>query len=870
VLFRSGNVYVTGYSVGSGSGYDYATVAYSSAGVPLWTNRYNGPGNGDDIGRAVAVDRSGNVYVTGNSVGSGSGNDYATIAYSSGGAPLWTNRYNGPGNSDDYAMALAVDRSGSVYVTGYSYGSGSGNDYATVAYSSSGVPLWTNRYNGPANNSDYASGVAVDGSGNVYVTGGSWGSSGFAGYATVAYSSAGAQLWVNRYNGAGNNNDIAKAVAVDGSGNVYVTGYSYGSRGLPDYATVAYTSAGVPLWTNVFGGGVNTSYYPAAMSADGSGHVYVTGYSAYWTGSYYIRHYTTVAYSSAGAQLWWNSYDGPAGSINDVASAVATDASGNVYVTGNSVGSGSGYDYATVAYSSGGAPLWTNRYSGLDNGDDGASAVAVDGSGNVYVTGYSTGSGSGYDYATLKLLGTDRLLLLYTSPTNFSGTDTFTYVVQDSFGLMATGTVTVIVQGPPQITAQPQDLAVAAGSNCTFSVACSGVAPLAYQWRKDGLPLADSWNLSGSTSNVLTCGAVASTNAGGYDVVVSNIYGSITSRVAMLTVLCPPITVSGAVSPAIAIGQSYSGSFFVSEGGTYAFTVSGALPSGLSLGTPTGNTVPVTGTPNALGTYVFTVTATDSNGCAGGQVFTQAVVCPAFSFTPNALPAAVVGASYSQGISAAYSGHGQSDTILYGLAGGSPPAGLSVAANGTLSGMPAVSGTFNFAIAATNQYGCTGSQAYALNVYTPPGVNPPPTTSLVFGGSGFILTIAGSGSEPLSYQWRLNGTDLADATSSTLAVSLGTMTNAGNYDVFISNPYGSVTSGVVTAAFYGNLNFYAGTTLAGNVGASYRVEYADVIGGVTNAWRTLTNLTLPSSPYLVIDPESPGQNQRFYRAVPSP
>ena len=75
---------------------------------------------------------------------------------------------------------------------------------------------------------------------------------------------------------------------------------------------------------------------------------------------------------------------------------------------------------------------------------------------------------------------------------------------------------------------------------------------------------------------------------------------------------------------------------------------------------------------------------------------------------------------------------------------------------------------------------------------------------------------------------------------------------------------------VVAASFYGDLAFYAGTTLAGSVGASYRVDYADVIGGVTNEWQALTTVTLPYSPYLVIDPASPGRNQRFYRAVPVP
>ncbi|HNQ73235.1 MAG TPA: SBBP repeat-containing protein, partial [Verrucomicrobiota bacterium] len=128
-----------GSSTGSGGNSDYATVAYSGSGVPLWTNRYNGPANANDYARAVAVGGGGNVFVTGSSTGSGGNSDYATVAYSGAGVPLWTNRYNGPGNSDDQARAVAVDGSGNVFVTGDSTGSGSGWDYATICYSSGQV-----------------------------------------------------------------------------------------------------------------------------------------------------------------------------------------------------------------------------------------------------------------------------------------------------------------------------------------------------------------------------------------------------------------------------------------------------------------------------------------------------------------------------------------------------------------------------------------------------------------------------------------------------------------------------------------------------------------------------------------------------------
>jgi len=195
----SGNVYVTGHNYDPIGG-DWVTAKYNNSGVLQWIRKYNGPGNNTDWPYALAVDTSSNVYVTGYSTGSGTGADITTIKYNSAGTVQWVRRYNGPISGVDIARDIAIDSTGNVYVTGYSYGTGTVNDYVTIKYSNTGVLQWVRRYNGPGNSSDSASSIALDGSGNVFVTGQSTGSGTGYDYATTKYNNAGVLQWVRRYN----------------------------------------------------------------------------------------------------------------------------------------------------------------------------------------------------------------------------------------------------------------------------------------------------------------------------------------------------------------------------------------------------------------------------------------------------------------------------------------------------------------------------------------------------------------------------------------------------------------------------------------------------------------------------------------------
>jgi hypothetical protein len=176
---------------------------------------------------ALAVDLSGNIYVTGYSAGVGTAADYVTIKCTSNGDTVWVRRYDGPVHARDWAYNLTLDRVGNVYVTGQSQPSNSDQaDYLTIKYDNAGNQRWVARYNGPGNQADVAKHIAVDAQGNVYVGGGSIGLTPNGDYCTVKYDSLGNQIWVARYDGPANNYDDIFGLAVDDSSNIYVTGTS--------------------------------------------------------------------------------------------------------------------------------------------------------------------------------------------------------------------------------------------------------------------------------------------------------------------------------------------------------------------------------------------------------------------------------------------------------------------------------------------------------------------------------------------------------------------------------------------------------------------------------------------------------------------
>lgn len=444
----SGNAYVTGFG-GSSDGWTVITVKYSPDGTQQWARHYDyNPGsNFGDWGNAIAVDSSGNVYVTGATDNSLNAEDILTIKYNTSGTFQWAVTYNSATSGYDEGHDIAVNSTtGDVYVTGRSAG-----NLIIIRYNSSGVQQFTNTY-GATNGGGW--GIALDPSGNVCVTG----TDGFDYHTIKRNSTLNTELWSIYYNGSANGIDKAWDVDTDSSGNVYVTGESVASGAGLDCVTVKYrASDGLQLWARSYDYVSNTDI-GRAIVVDSSGNAYVTGNSFNSTPD---EDYITIMYDTSGTELWAKRYDN---GDKDIAYSVDIDTESppNVYVTGESDGGATQQDCATIMYDNSGTEKWVMRYnSNWDYGRD----IAVYDKDAIYVACETD------DYVTIKYsnTGTGEIVKWIQEPdTTENGidircdrSDQIDRILADDFKCTTTGLITdVHFWGSWRGDPQPQERAI--------------------------------------------------------------------------------------------------------------------------------------------------------------------------------------------------------------------------------------------------------------------------------------------------------------------------------------------------------------------------------------------------------------------------
>jgi hypothetical protein len=346
-LDNSGNIFVAGQSKGPGNNSDYLTIKYKPNGDTMWVRRYTGLVDIHEYLNGLAVDDYGNAYVTGSIVNQSiTYYDMATIKYYPNGDTTWLRIYDGPEGVYDVGIAITVDGSSNVYIAGFTYSTDTDANFTIIKYFANGNIAWVRSYNGPGNNNDYPCAITVDGNRNVYVIGRSVGLGTDYDFVTIKYDQNGNEQWVARYNGPGNGYDEAMDIAVDAAENVYVTGASERENNWRDFATIKYDHYGNEIWVRRYDRAQSLHGGGSAIALDGLGNVYVTGNSQ-GTGPY--SECVTIKYNTNGDSLWVQRYGDPE-NTSCGGSDIALDNLNNVYVCGSRWTEATQSDFLTIKY----------------------------------------------------------------------------------------------------------------------------------------------------------------------------------------------------------------------------------------------------------------------------------------------------------------------------------------------------------------------------------------------------------------------------------------------------------------------------------------------------------------------------------------
>lgn len=400
------NIYITGRS-DNGTNDDFWTLKYNSAGVRKWAAGAAFDFVDDDRATAMTVDINGNVYVTGQSdvdVSALRNWNYQTVKYDSFGTQIWAKTYEGTVSQDDIANAIAVDKLGNVYVTGQSDGDVTAtivNNIATVGYNASGTQLFASVYAGTANQED-AGRAVISTSTGCAVAGYTQDAAQMESAIAISYSTAGSKNWQEIFDGIGDNNDNVRSVEIDASNNVYLAGYSVERRADRNMALVKYSATGSFICKNTLDGTANGSQDDVqAIVLDDLGNPVIAG-SLHNKGESFNGVITKTDGSTC-ANIWTTTYDAPAHGADKIYDMVR-DAGGNLYVTGRVDGDpslNSNQNCFTAKLDPSGAIIWSQAYNSGSANEDRGLAIRLASSGNVYVVG-RTWNGTDYDILMLK------------------------------------------------------------------------------------------------------------------------------------------------------------------------------------------------------------------------------------------------------------------------------------------------------------------------------------------------------------------------------------------------------------------------------------------------------------------------------------
>jgi len=416
VTDQSGNVYIGGTTTSTagiasggfqntfgGGQYDAFLVKFDASGNRLWATYYGSIG--EDYGVGICTDASGNIFLAGktdNTSGIASGgfqNSYGggftdafLVKFNPSGTRLWATYYGG--SDEDQGKSIATDAGGNIYLAGISGStasiasggfqnvSGGATDAFLVKFNSSGNRLWSTYYGGADNDEGFA--VTADPSGNIYLAGNTYSVSNtaiasggfqntFGGGACdaflVKFDAGGNRLWATFYGGT--DFDFGYAAATDLLGNVYLVGITNSTGGmasggfqnsfggLSDTYLAKFNPSGNRLWATYYGGADNEE--GLSVTCDATGNVFLAGDSYSSSGIASGGYQNSLIGTENEMLVKFNAAGGRIcatyyGQVHDEEGKVSVDAQGNVYLVG--------YTQGTTGIASGG---FQNTFGGIND-----------------------------------------------------------------------------------------------------------------------------------------------------------------------------------------------------------------------------------------------------------------------------------------------------------------------------------------------------------------------------------------------------------------------------------------------------------------------------------------------------------------------
>lgn len=851
-------------------------------------------GTGADNSTSIAKDGSDNVFVGGTISGTADLDPSAGTANftSAGGTDLFIAKYNSSGayqwgfiagsTNSDNVTDVVVDGSGNIYVTGSFIGTVDFDPSASTAnlvsaaattsdifiakYDANGNYVWAKRVGGSTGN-DVGKGIALDGSGNVIISGYFFGTVDFDPSAATAnlvafgsfdaclakYDGSGNYVWAKKLGGTSTDN--GGKIAIDGSDNIYMVGLFNGtadmdpsaatanitSNGAQDIFVGKYTSAGVYTWAFKLGG--TTTDQASDICLDAGFNAVITGLfngtvdfdpgastsNLVSTGGNEIF---VAKYNSSGSYVWAGSMGG---TLADIGMGVTTDASSKMYVTGNFTGAAD-FDPSAANFnlhSAGVTDVFIAVYDATGNfisaksvggtGGDSGNELTLNSSGDVLATGYYSGTvdfDPSASTANLTAAGStdvffvDYLMCSFVTASlvsqtnitcfggsngnatvNASGGSGFTYTWSPSGGSSATAS---------GLTAGNYTCSIAnsCGNTATQTVAITQPASSLT------VSLSGQTNVTCNSGNNGTAGVVASGGWGSYTYTWNPLGGSTSTGTSLTagTYTCAitdaggcSVTQTVTITEPAALVASASGSSTLCAGGTSTLSVNatggtGAVTFNWMPGSLSGSSVVV----SPAFTTVYTVTATDANSCTTTSTATVTV---------NSLPVISASANPVSMCSGNTSTLTASGASTYTWTPGS-------VTTSTYAVTPA--STTSYTVTGTDTHGCVSTNTVSVTINN-------------CGGSHLTPTFCG-----------------ATATSLTQYIYYVAVSGATNYRIRIQNASLGYSQVVTRGNNLTYFNFVAFSNI--QYSTTYNVDIAAYVGGVWGSYGNVCTLTTPAVP----------------------